>query len=86
MVIAIENGLKALKSHLKDNGYILADYDNCNIPVDVIIYKSIHLKPCSDLNFTDISHNNGILMIYGNNKSFDEIDNILKTWTYGPLF
>ncbi len=86
MLIAVENGLQNIKSKLLSIGYDVVDLDNCNISVDAIVYKSIHLDAHNISRFTNSSNPNGILMIYANNKSFDEIDNILKTRVYSPLF
>lgn len=85
MIIAVEEGLNNIKSKLSANGYDVVDLENCAMYVDAIVYKSIHLDAQIKTNLMNLANPNGILMIYANNKSFDEIDNILKTKVYSPL-
>lgn len=85
MIIAVEEGLENIKSKLSANGYKVVGLENCDMNVDAIVYKSIHLDTQIKTNLMNLANPNGILMIYANNKSFDEIDNILKTKVYSPL-
>ena len=85
MIVAVENGLFDIKRELSMRGYTTVWLDGCNFPIDAIVYKSIHLKPWDDAYFKNSGDLSGILMIYANNKSIDEIDNILRTRMYGPL-
>lgn len=87
MIVAVEGSLKELKKDLQRMGYNVVCYETYNYPVDAIVYESIHLKPCNDFNFiSSEGKQSGILMIYAKNKTVYDIDNILRTRTYSPLF
>lgn len=86
MIVAVENSIGYLKNALSDKGYNVVDFGEYRLPIDAIVYESVHLKPCSEHNFLNSGSRNGILMIYAKNKTIDEIDNILRTRTYSSLF
>jgi len=92
MVIAIQTGLDNLKQELLKRGYKVVDFGNYDYPIDVIIYE----ENLSQISY--ISHNNmpalqagargnyGVLVVNSQGKSVDEIEHILKTRSYSPLF
>ena len=85
MLIAIEEGLFDIKNELSSRGYNTIYLNECILPVDAVVYKSIHPEVNNEVYFSNSKHFTGILMVYANNKTIDEIDNILKTRMYDPL-
>ncbi len=82
--IAVENGLESIKSYFYKKGYNIVELNNSHI--DAVIYlRSINLS--QSISNSMSSHNKvGILMINAYQKSNEEIERILKSRLYSPLF
>lgn len=92
IIIAVQKGLDNLKEGLRHRGYEVVDAENYKYPIDAIIYEG------NSFQISYISHNNmpvmstggrtnyGVFMINSLGKSLDEIEDMLKTRYYSPLF
>lgn len=94
MVIAIEQGLDDLSARLRQRGYTIVSYPEYGGVVDAFIYKEEmtgHIDGYQGIlqdsleNYTN-PNPHGILMVNANNKSFEQIEEILKKRIYSPLF
>lgn len=90
MVVLVTPNTEYLRENLEGLGYTVVKLGQYNYPIDAMIYRgyspdgsyiSMNNMPANDL-----GRNYGILMINADNKSIDEIDVILKTRIYSPLF
>ncbi len=90
MIIAVESGLEGIVRGLREKGYTVVRGPDYNTPVDVFIYKEgLMTKGPTTLDITNLDNSSayyGVLMINANNKSLEEIENILKNRLYSPLF
>lgn len=90
MVVAITPNLKHLQDKLSDKGYKVVMLGQYDYPIDALIYTGY----CPDVSFVCTNNVNnisnsghyGVLMINAVNKSVEELDKILKTRLYSPLF
>lgn len=93
MVIAIEKGLTEIKNQLEMRGYETF-YIGERPVADAIIYKNRNSHPYFQVNSTPITSlvsskvmdSKGALLINAENKSIEDILEILKNRTYSPLF
>jgi hypothetical protein len=89
MVVAITPNLEYLQEGLRSLGHKVVIIGAYNYPIDAMIYTGYS----GDLSYitannlsNDQKQNYGILMINAQNKSLKEIDRILRTRLYSPLF
>ncbi len=86
MVVALTDELKGLGEGLKKLGYKVVTLGQYNYPIDAMIYIDF-IPQISYITSNNIPQENyGILMINAKNKNIKEIDEILKTRLYSPLF
>ena len=89
MVVAITLEVEHLKEPLKGLGYEVVYLGKYDYPIDAMIFESFspNLSYVTNNNIpTNSTTSYGILMVNAKNKSLDEIDKILKTRRYSPLF
>ena len=84
MTVAVEKGLENVKNALKNKGYTVIDADK-NPVADAYVFSGRQTGALS-ANSCFKTARNGVLMINAQNKSPDEIDRILKSRLYDPLF
>lgn len=93
MVIAVEKGLEDMKQQLESRGYECF-YIGENYMADAIVYKDRVKHPYFGVNnrsmtntaTSSASEAHAALLINADNKSVDEIVDILERRTYSPLF
>lgn len=93
MIIAIEKGLNYIKRELEKRGYDTFYIGERSV-ADAIIYKNIDSHPyfqVSSAPTTSLLNSNtidsrGAFLINAENKSFEEILEVLERKTYSPLF
>lgn len=95
MVIALEGGLEKLAGELSSRGYTIVNYPEYLGVVDAFIYtdQMPSTMGSSDDNMTNLSLENhlggkakGVLIINSRNKSLAQIEEVLRTRVYSPLF
>ena len=95
MVIAVENGLGDLTEKLREKGYTIVSYPEYAGVVDAFIYKDAMLNNSESYENNVVGESlengifskaQGILIINASNKSVVDIEQILKTRVYSPLF
>ena len=95
MVIAVEDGLEHIEAYLSQRGYRIVNYPDYGGVVDAFIYKEDMIKGINQYNdsltMDSFENNNssssyGVLVINANNKSEKQIEDILKSRLYSPLF
>lgn len=94
MVVAVENGLGEVARQLREKGYTIVSYPEYAGVVDAFIYKaavSIESDPYDGNGLTQSlesgpSSSSGVLLINATNKDLTQIENILRTRVYSPLF
>lgn len=85
MTVALEKGLEDIKNELIKRGYKVILSENNFQSADAYIF----LRSCSGILSGGIgicAGQNGILMINAANKTANDIDDILKSRLYSPLF
>ena len=95
MVVAVDSGLGDLSRQLQERGYRVVSYPEYKGVVDAFIYKDemsrtgrtdeTNTMTSSLENYAD-GPTQGILIISANNKDISQIEHILKTRLYSPLF
>lgn len=88
MVIAVAPGLEEIRDKLMELGYEVVILGEYNYPIDAVIYKG-YTPDMSYISTNNTSFNSdsyGILMINAQNKTIEEINYVLKTRLYSPLF
>ena len=92
IVVAVLSSMEHIKKELTERGYEVVDIEDYNYPIDAIIYEG------SSFGISHISRNNmpepvmglranyGVFMVNSSGKSIEEIDEMLKTRYYSPLF
>lgn len=80
-IIAVERGMEILKMELEKLGYAVYYIDE-KIPCDVFIFKS-NLNNNLD---SVLPNSHGSLILNGEGKSVEEIDQIIRRGLYSPLF
>ena len=92
IIVAVQKGLEGLKQDLLDRGYEVVDAGTYKYPIDAIIYygSSLQMSYISGNNMPEagdgVRSNYGVLMINSDGKNIEEIDLMLKTRCYSPLF
>lgn len=95
MVIAVDAGLENISDQLVKRGYTIVNYPGYNGVVDAIIYKKnmiSHINEYQNSVMVNALENNntkpsqGVLVINANNKSANQIEEILRSRVYSPLF
>jgi len=95
MIIAVENGLGNISDQLKEKGYTMVGYPGYKGAVDAFIYKEDMISGIShyqnNIMAGVVSSNKdngfqGVLVINANNKSVNQIEQILRDRVYSPLF
>lgn len=92
MVIAIQKGLEHLGRTLEARGYEIVDLETYGYPIDAMIYEgnSFQVSYVTRNNMPEMScgqrSNYGVFIINSLGKSADEIEDMLKTRYYSPLF
>ena len=92
ITIAVQKGLEEIKSALKERGYHVVNFGDYNYPIDAVVYRDqlMQLSFISSNNMpqaeSGLRGSYGILLINAGEKNIDEIENILKTRCYSPLF
>jgi len=96
MVVAIARGLEGIKEKLEQRGYQVVYEDEYPYPVDAYIYinhpnwmeLSDEIRPelTSSVEKRSNHKHHGVLIINAQNKSIDEIEQILNNRVYSPLF
>ena len=92
IIIAVQKGLDILKEGLQQRGYEVVDVENYHYPIDAIVYEgnSFQISYISHNNMPEMSvggrSNYGVFMINSLGKSVDEVEDMLKTRYYSPLF
>ena len=96
MIVAIERGLEGFKEKLEQRGYQVVYHEDYSYPVDAYIYMnhSNWMEVNEDL-WPELTSSvekrskhklHGVLMINAQNKSIDQIEQILNNRVYSPLF
>jgi len=80
-IIAVERGMELLKVELEKMGYIVHYIDE-KVPCDVFIFRSNLNNSLSSV----LPNSHGSLILNGDRKSVEEIDQIIKRGLYSPLF
>lgn len=88
MIVAVEKHLTELKSNLAKLGYEIVNYQEYQYPVDAVVYSKANDYDgyTSILNSTITGLPYGVLMVNAHHKSVNQIDQILKSRLYGPIF
>ncbi len=92
MVVAVQSSLQNIKEELKKRGFDVVDLETYNYPIDAIVYEgnSFQISHISRNNMPEMSSglrtNYGVFIVNSLGKSIDEIEDMLKTRYYSPLF
>lgn len=91
MVVAVEHYLKNIKNHLRERGYRVCDLETCREPVDAAVYREmsildIPLAPEHFARFENGPQSVGILLVCAENRTPEEVEQILQQKVYGHLF
>ncbi|NLD50099.1 MAG: YkuS family protein [Clostridiaceae bacterium] len=92
MVVAVLNSLNHIKKELSERGYEVVDVEKYNYPIDAIIYEgdSFRISHISNNNMPEpvmgLRSNYGVFIINSSGKSIAEIEDMLRTRYYSPLF
>ncbi|NLP14104.1 MAG: YkuS family protein [Clostridium sp.] len=92
LVVAVQSSLQNIKEELKKRGFDVVDLETYNYPIDAIVYEgnSFQISHISRNNMPEMSSglrtNYGVFIVNSLGKSIDEIEDMLKTRYYSPLF
>lgn len=92
MVVAVQSGLENIKKELKKRGFEVVDLETYNYPIDAIVYEgnSFQISHISRNNMPEMNSglraNYGVFIINSLGKSIDEIEDMLESRYYSPLF
>ncbi len=95
MVVAVESGLEEVSRQLSERGYTIVSYPEYAGVVDAFIYKETMSSGIGSYENNGLgeslenyasSRPQGVLIINANNKSAAQIEEILRTRLYSPLF
>ncbi len=95
MVVAVENGLGDISRKLAERGYTIVSYPEYAGVVDAFIYSESILSNNESYQNSDMNQSlenytasspQGVLIINAKNKNIAQIEGILRTRTYSPLF
>lgn len=92
MVVAVQNSLHHIQEELKKRGFDVVDLETYNYPIDAIVYEgnSFQISHISRNNMPEMCSglrtNYGVFIVNSLGKSVDEIEDMLRTRYYSPLF
>lgn len=92
MVVAVQSSLHNIQEELKKRGFDVVDMETYNYPIDAIVYEgnSFQISHISRNNMPEMSSglrtNYGVFIVNSLGKSIDEIEDMLRTRYYSPLF
>lgn len=92
LVVAVQSSLQNIKEELKKRGFDVVDLETYNYPIDAIVYEgnSFQISHISRNNMPEMNSglraNYGVFIINSLGKSIDEIEDMLKSRYYSPLF
>lgn len=92
MVVAVQKELNKLKKELSEKGFEVVDLEGYSYPIDAMVYEgnAFQVSYISRNNMPENSlssrANYGVFMINATGKSADEIEDMLRTRYYSPLF
>lgn len=85
MIISVDDNLRSLYDELKSNGNDVHLFSE-NVNSDVVVYSGQHTHLTS-LNAPLLTaYGGGVLLINGDNKSVQEIENMIRNRSYGSIF
>jgi len=82
--IAVQSNLYEIKKELESKGYEVVDYESGGY-IDAVVYKDIY-SGLGNVNNSVDGNAYGAILINANNKTIDEITNIIETRRYEKLF
>lgn len=82
--IAVQNGLEDIRQGLEDKGYEVVDYE-AGGHIDAVVYSDIY-SGLNNVNNSADGNAYGAILINANNKTIDEVANIIETRRYERLF
>lgn len=85
MTVAVEKGLDGIKNTLLKKGYTVI-YAKSNVFADAYIFSGSRNNGILSADNCLFQGQNGVLMINAQGKTADDIDRILKSRLYSPLF
>lgn len=95
MVIAVEEGLGDISEQLRQRGYTIVSYPEYGGVVDAFLYKQDMLSSINQYTNSFITEplenqisnpSHGVLIINANNKTADQVEEIIKKRLYSSLF
>ena len=98
MVVAVQKGLENIKEKLREKGYDVVTFGEYNYPIDAVVYSgnSIDMSYIKNNNIPNMTAHQydydnsargyGVLMVNATNKSVEDLDHMLRSRTYSPLF
>jgi hypothetical protein len=92
LVVAVQSSLHNIQEELKKRGFDVVDMETYNYPIDAIVYEgnSFQISHISRNNMPEMSSglrtNYGVFIVNSLGKSIDEIEDMLRTRYYSPLF
>jgi hypothetical protein len=90
MVVLVTPDTEYMRKDLESFGYTVVKLGQYNYPIDAMIYHGYSPDSSyisyNNMPTNDLGRNYGILMINAQNKKISEIDEILKSRVYSPLF
>ena len=89
MTVAVQYGLDGIKQQLILNGFDVVTYGENNCPIDALVYaSSISIEQIQHYaNLTSAKTSaRGIFLVNAQNKTADEIIQILIRRSYSPVF
>ena len=92
IVVAVQNCLDDIKNTLVEKGYQVVDIERYKYPIDALVYlgDSSGFSHIPSYNMPEMvtgkRANYGIFMIDATGRSMDEIEYMLKSRYYSPLF
>lgn len=86
LTVAVENGLDEIKNFLSSKGFNVVDLNTHSYPVQAVVYLRKDNLSLFSANDAFLNSANGTLMINSYQKSNEDIERILKSRLYSPLF
>jgi hypothetical protein len=92
IIVAVQNGLDKIREGLKNKGYKVVNLEGYNYPIDALVYEgnSFQISHISSNNMPEMTMGTrssyGVFMVNAAGKSLDEVEAMLKTRKYSPLF
>ncbi|MBR5236471.1 MAG: YkuS family protein [Clostridia bacterium] len=86
MIIAMEQGMDALQTLLKEAGHVVVPLFGYKGAVDAVVYKEINILEASSGLQNFASEDRGVLMICARHMSDTEIFKALETKCFSQIF